>query len=852
MDRLKIRPEDLQETARLPITHVIPDIRRVTETESCAVIQAPPGAGKTTLVPLALVNESWLSGRKIVMLEPRRLAAGTAAGRMADLLGEPVGRTVGYHIRMERKTGPDTRIEVVTEGILTRRIQSDPSLEGTGLVIFDEFHERNLNSDLGLALCLEILEGLREDLRILVMSATLDTAPVSALLGDAPVIVSEGKMWPVETRYLPEKKSGRNFAGIEWHCAGAVQHALSHDDGDILVFLPGAGEIRRVETLLRECTVSSDLSIMPLYGNLSQKDQNAAIQPSCPGRRKVVLATAIAETSLTIDGIRIVVDSGLMRVPKFSPGSGMSRLETVPVTIASADQRRGRAGRTGPGICYRLWSEECGHTFRRFNTPEILNADLAGPALELAVWGVSDAGVLKWLDPPPEGGFLQARSLLTDLGALDADGAVTSHGKALVSLGVHPRLGHMLVKGKEAGNGSLACRMAALLSERDILLFQDGFRDADIRLRLEILEAAANGRACTIRGGAIHRAAVATVLKNARRFEKKLDIRPGRMDIEAAGRLLAFAYPERIAMARAGGNGKFHMASGFGAFLDETDPLASEKFIVAARLDGNRTHARIYLAAPYSMQILESDFGHRIETRETTAWEKRTGTITAKKERIYGQLMLKQAPLPHPDPDAVRSAMIDVIRRQGLDVLPWTREQRRFQARVMFLKTVGGFDDLPDLSDTALSKHLETWLGPFLTGVSSLNRLKALDLKPIFGSQLTWSQRQLIDKQAPSRLTVPGGSRIALDYGTGKSSPCEAPVLAVRLQAMFGLQETPRVAGGRIPVILHLLSPAGRPMQVTRDLAGFWKNTYHDVKKDLKGRYPKHHWPDDPLTAEPA
>ena len=836
----------------LPIEQVIPDIRRALETGRCAVVQAPPGAGKTTLVPLALLEAPWLNGQNIVMLEPRRLAVRASANRMADLLKESVGHTVGYHIRMERRAGPQTRIEVVTEGILTRRIQADPSLKGTGLVIFDEFHERNLNSDLGLALCLEIREALRDDLRILVMSATLDAAPVSELMGNAPMIESVGKSWPVDTRYLPMRRDSRDAGAVERACAGAIRQALSEAAGDMLVFLPGAGEIRRVRSLLCNAVPMDHVSVLPLYGNLSAKEQDAAIAPSVPGHRKVVLATSIAETSLTIDGIRIVIDSGLMRIPRFFPGTGMSRLETVPVSRASADQRKGRAGRTAPGICYRLWPQESHPMLRAFNSPEILSTDLARLALELAVWGVSNPTDLKWLDPPPEGAFTQARALLKSLGALSPDGAITSHGKKLAALGIHPRFGHMILKAKQTGAGALACRIAALMGERDVLSFADGLRNADIRLRLEMIDAVIHKKAPDMQGVSVNRAGILAIIKNERKLENDLGIRPEKIDIGQAGELLALAFPERIAMARPGQNGEYRMASGSGAFFDETGSFSSEKFIVAADLDGNRKNARIYLAAAYTEKALERDFGHLLETRETVAWDKAAGAVVAIKERIYGQLVLKEAPLADPDPEAIAAEMMRGIRQRGIDCLPWDKKLRHWQARVVFLKKNGGFLDLPDLTDTALCLSLESWLRPFLSGISSASHLKQIDLKYALQSMLTWEQQQLIEQQAPTHLTVPSGSRIPLDYGELSAGPVGSPILAVRLQEMFGLEQTPRIAGGRIPVTLHLLSPAGRPVQVTCDLKSFWKNTYPDVKKDLKGRYPKHYWPDDPYTAEPT
>ncbi|MCP4115016.1 MAG: ATP-dependent helicase HrpB [Desulfobacteraceae bacterium] len=829
----------------LPIDRVMPEIKKALEQNPRLVIKAPPGAGKTTRVPLALLDQSWLGRNKILLLEPRRIAARAAAARMARMLGEPLGKTVGYHISMDRVVSPETRIEVVTEGILTRRIQNDPGLSGTGLVIFDEFHERNLNSDLGLALCLEAMEALCEELKIIVMSATLDTAPLAELLDHAPVVESTGKSYPVETRYLDSRR-GHGNESPERLCAGVVTRALAGEDGDVLVFLPGAGEIRRVAALLNDGRLSPEVFVVPLYGNLTRAEQDLAIRPSVPGRRKVVLATSIAETSLTIDGVTIVVDSGLMREPRFSPGTGMGSLMTVAAPKSSTDQRRGRAGRTGPGVCYRLWSAGSHNQRRDQIRPEIFNTDLSGFTLELALWGVRDPEALKWLDPPPKGSMDQARELLTRINALDSQGGITAHGKSLAGLGLHPRLAHMLVRGRAMGLGALACTLAALLQEPDFLIFRNGTGDADLRFRLELLSS--NGS----RGNTVKKGIMSRIRKLARRFRKQLGIKDEKIDSRNAGTLLALAYPERIALNRGTRDGRFLLASGRGGFLPETDPLAWEELVVAAHVDGRHSNARIFLAAPYPREALERDFARQISTSDQVAWDCRSRSVAASRKRCYHALVLDDEKLTNPDPGQVCAAMVRGIREEGLTVLPWTRPLRQFQARAVFLGRALGEGQFPDLSDAALAETLETWLAPFLDTVSSLSRLKKIDLKAAVLSQLTYKEQQLLDRQAPSHLTVPSGSRIPLDYGSFERTIFESPVLAVRLQEMFGCDATPRVANGRVPVTLHLLSPASRPVQVTQDLESFWDNTYLEVKKDLKGRYPKHYWPEDPRSAVPT
>ena len=814
----------------LPIEAVIPALRAALGEAGAAVLQAPPGAGKTTRVPLALIDEPWLAGGKIVMLEPRRLAARAAARRMAQTLGERVGETVGYRVKMDTKVGRDTRVEVVTEGVLTRMLQSDPSLEGVGLVIFDEFHERSLHADLGLALVLQSRAVLRDDLRVLVMSATLEGEPVAALLGGAPVVTSEGRSHPVDTRYLARPVEGHSEPAV----ARAVRAALAEHDGDLLVFLPGAAEIRRVEDLLAD--EGPGVRVTPLHGNLAQEAQDAAVEPSRPGQRKVVLATSIAETSLTIEGVRVVVDGGWMRVPHFSPRTGMTRLETVRVTRASADQRRGRAGREGPGVCYRLWTEGEQAALVPHGVPEILEADLAPLALELAAWGVRDPAELAWLDPPPAAAYAQARELLTQLGALDAGGGITAHGRRMASMALHPRLAHMVLRAAEMGLGGVACELAALLANRDVFRGREGAPpDADVRLRVEAM-----------RGGrlppatwSVDRDAARRVAEEARQLARSLGVRPGEGSADASGVLLALAYPDRIAQRRPGGGGRFLLRNGRGAVFAHPQPLAEAAYLVAAELAGHGRESRVFLAAPLELADLEAHFADQMETEEAVAWDSEAGAVRARRRERLGALVLRESHLADADPERITAALLEGIRERGLAALPWSKSARQLQERLVFLRHSD--PSWPDASDAGLLAGLEAWLAPHLHGAASLVRL---DLTAVLESMLAWDQRRRLDEQAPTHIDVPSGSRIPIDY----SDP-EAPVLAVRLQEVFGWTETPRIAGGRVPLTLHLLSPAHRPVQVTRDLASFWRTTYFDVKKDLKGRYPKHYWPDDPLAA---
>jgi len=820
----------------LPIDTLLPELRR-TLTQHCnAVLQAAPGAGKTTRVPLALLDAPWLQNRKIIMLEPRRLAARAAARYMANSLGERVGETVGYRVHLENRVGPATRVEVVTEGILARMLQQDPSLEAVGLVIFDEFHERSLAGDLGLALCLDSQSALREELRLLLMSATLDGDAVTQLLGDAPLLSSAGRSFPVTQHYRPVRahfvRERRTFCH---EVAVQVLAALRDEEGSILVFLPGAGEIRQLQVLLQAAPLDESVLLAPLYGQLSARAQDAAIQPAAAGSRKVVLATAIAETSLTIEGIRVVIDAGLTRQLRFDPNTGLSQLVTVPVSQASAEQRCGRAGRLQEGVCYRLWAQQ--QTLLAQSTPEILQADLTPLVLELAQWGVRDVTQLCWLDEPPAAHLAQATELLQQLGALDTVARITSHGRDMVRFGTHPRLAHMMLNGKSLGVAALACELAALLGERDPLAAAAG-RDADITLRVELLRKIRKASAAS--DGLLRQ-----IRATAAQWQRQLRCEPhpqDHSDLSMAGVLLAFAYPDRIARRRAGSDNRFIMSNGRGALFVEAEPMAAEDMIVAAHLDGSR-EARIFLAAAVQGEQLRDTHAALLTTATHVDWDEREGCVQARRQVRLGEVVLDDEPWKEADPEAVAQALLTGLRKQGAAALPWDGASRELQARLCFMQGLEP-ECWPDVSDTALMATLESWLLPYITGMSRLAHLKRLDLPAILQAQLDWPARQRLDEQAPTHLRVPSGSRVRLDYSQA------TPVLAVRLQEMFGLTETPCIAAGRVPVLLHLLSPARRPVQITQDLAAFWQGSYHDVRKEMKGRYPKHHWPDDPLVAQ--
>lgn len=830
---------------QLPINAAIPSLRHALGEHDSVVLQAPPGAGKTTRVPLALLSETWLNGQSILMLQPRRVAARAAAERMASELGEKVGETVGYRIRLESRIGPRTRIEVVTEGILSRRLQDDPSLEGIGLVIFDEFHLRSLDSDLALALCLNGRELFRDEqpLKLLVMSATLEGARLSSLLGDAPVVSSEGRMFPVEMVW------GQPYQLSEYIEPRVIQACLDavHDQqGSILVFLPGQAEIRRVnQELSDKLSGRHDLLLCALHGELDLSAQRAAIEPTPPSKRKIVLATNIAETSLTIEGVRVVIDSGLERVPRFDPVSGMTRLATQRISQASAAQRAGRAGRLEPGFCYRLWSQTQHEQMAAYGTPEIHQADLGGLALQLARWGVTP-DQLRWLDIPPAAAFAQARDLLDRLGALEADGRLSLHGQAMAEVPAHPRIAHLLLRGHALGLGELACDVAALLGERDVL--PGG--GADLHSRLAMLDG--NQRMPRHAQGATQR--IKQLARQYRSYQRGA-VTEGVSDPEHSrwiGCLLALAYPDRVAQQRRTGGGEYRLANGRAAMFSEPDALMKRSWLVVAELGSRQgqREERIYLATDLDPELFDGELAEQVTVVDELNWDDRTGTLVAERQRKVGELVLSREPLKELDADARSRALLSMVRKKGLVLLHWTPELRQWQARVALLRELDmqqqGQSKWPDIADAALLATLEHWLLPYLSNVSRLSHFGLLDLGSILRGVLPWPLPQELDEMAPIHIKVPSGSSIKLDYS---ESP---PVLAVRLQEMFGLADTPRIAGGKLPIKLHLLSPARRPVQVTQDLANFWRSTYLEVKKDLKGRYPKHWWPDNPMEAEPT
>jgi ATP-dependent helicase HrpB len=826
--------------ADLPVLEILPSLRAALESHRLVILTAPPGAGKSTLVPLELLREPWLKNSGIVMLQPRRLAARAVASRMAAQLSEPVGKTVGYQVRLERKISKDTRLEVVTEGILTRRLQSDPTLEGVGLVIFDEFHERSLHADTALALIREVQSALRDDLRVLVMSATLDAENLSRVLGDAPIISSAGRAFPVEIKYAPRDPEDATRTVVS-----TVRRALEDHDGDLLVFLPGAAEINRIERMLDDL---EPVDVRPLYGDLPLEAQQAAIMPGAT--RRVVLATNIAETSLTIEGVRVVIDSGLARASRFDQGLGFTKLETFRITRDSADQRAGRAGRVAPGVCYRLWSESTQAGMIAQRNPEMLEADLAPFALELAAWGSSEAD-LEWVTPPPANAMKQARGLLANLNALEPGGigthgrtAITSHGRAMHALGTHPRLAHLLLEGKSLGFAALACDLAALLEERDPLPREAG---ADAMLRLEALR---SWRMNQGSGGA-NTNALKRIDQLAASYRSKLEVQAnsvqanqGVLEPFTVGRLIALAYPERIAQQRTGARERYKLASGRGVKLPSQDVLSNDSWLAVAHLDAGSDEGRIFLAAPIDPRDVQA------ESRDVIAWDARTGTLMAQREQRIGELVLDSKPLANIPEETRAKALCEAIRREGLEVLPWTDQTRQVQARAASLRvwrhSDNLADDLPDLSDIALTETLEEWLAPFLTGIRKRDDFAKLDLETALKSALTYQQAQRLETLAPSKMQVPSGSNIKLEYAMDGGTP----VLAVRLQEVFGLLETPTINEGRTSVLLHLLSPAYRPVQVTQDLRSFWQNTYPNVRKELGRRYPKHSWPEDPWTAQ--
>jgi ATP-dependent helicase HrpB len=812
-----IKPAD---TATLPVDEVVPDLLARLAARPNAVLVAPPGAGKTTRVPLALLSATWRGDGRIVMLEPRRLAARAAARRMAETLGEPVGATVGYRVRGDSRVSAATRVEVVTEGVFTRLILDDPELAGVAAVIFDEFHERSLDGDLGLALALDAQGALRPDLRLLVMSATLEGARVAELIGGT-VVESLGRMYPVETRHL-----GRDAAlRVEDQVAAAVRVALGRDPGSVLAFLPGQAEIRRCAEALAG-RVADTVDIAPLYGALPPAEQDRAIRPAPPGRRKVVLATSIAETSLTIEGVRVVVDGGLARLPAYEPATGMTRLVTRRVSRASADQRRGRAGRTEPGVCYRLWDEPQTAALVAHDPPEILEADLAGLVLDLAQWGVADPAGLAFLDPPPKPAFEEARRLLADLDALDGDGRLTAEGRALARLPLHPRLAHMVIAAARDGLAGLAGRIAALVAEPGL-----AGTSTDLEDRLRRLGHERGPRAEEAR-------------RQAARFARLAGGRDddGRDDLAAAGRVLARAYPDRIAERR-GAVGAFRLANGRQGVVEPHDPLAREPFVVVAEIQGAAASARILLAAPIERAAIEADFAAHVVTRRDVRFEADKGRVRAIVSRRLGAVVLDERIDGDVAEADVVAALVAAVADRGLDRLDWSKTARALRARIAFAARAHALD-LPDLSDATLIATLADWLGPHLAGKRSLADVTPAVLDAALDGLVDWSTRRVLDRLAPTHFAAPSGSNVPIDYAAENG-----PVLAVRVQELFGLADHPAIADGAVPLLLELLSPAHRPIQLTRDLPGFWRGSWRDVKIEMKGRYPRHVWPDDPASA---
>ncbi len=833
----------------LPIDDVLPAVRDALRTAGRVVLVAPPGAGKTTRVPLALRDETWCTGRLLV-LEPRRLAARAAAHHMARLLHEEVGGTVGYRVHLESRVSSRTRVEVITEGVLTRMLRDDATLDGVSAVLFDEFHERSLHADLGLALTLHARALVRDDLRIAVMSATIEAAPVAALLGGAPVIESQGRLHPVTTIHRAPRERQR----VEEFTAAAVRAALADDHGDVLVFLPGQGEITRTAALLDDAGPAVD--VIPLYGAMPLDAQDRAIRPSPDGRRKVVLATSIAETSLTIEGVRVVIDSGLSRVPHFDARSGMTRLATTRVSRASADQRRGRAGRLGPGSCYRLWAEGDDAQLLAQRTPEILEADLAPLALELAAAGIDDVRALQWLDAPPEGALRQAQGLLRELDALDAQGRITPHGRRVAALGAHPRLAHLVARGHELGHGALACDVAALLGERDLFDRVSAEGDADLADRVRALRDPAFARAHRA-----DRARVQRVKQEADALRRGLGDTRRRPSVaahnaagdaagdavrdDAVGLLVALAYPDRLAHQRPGEPGRYLLRNGRGATFAVPQPLGAAEWLAIADVDGDPRESRIWMAAAIDAADVMAHFASHGTEELVSQWDAAKRTLRLTRVSRLGAIPLRERRVDAPGADAAAAALLEVVRSEGLAVLTWDDRATRLRERLAFARRCDA--DFPDVSDDALRTSLDGWLLPGLQAVGTLNALARVDVADALLSRLTWKQRERLDALAPTHCVVPSGSRLPIDY-----ADAAAPALAVRLQELFGLADTPRVGEGRIPLTLRLLSPAHRPVQVTRDLAGFWARSYFDVRKDLRGRYPKHHWPEDPLEAAPT
>ncbi len=821
-------PGAMPATLALPIDEAIAPLRAALRTRSAAVLVAPPGAGKTTRVPLALLNERWTGGRKLVLLEPRRLAARAAAERMATTLNERVGETVGLRARFDTAVSAKTRIEVVTEGVFTRMVLDDPSLDGIAAVLFDEFHERSLDADLGLALALDVAGALRPDLCILVMSATLDGARVARLLDGAAMIESQGRAFPVETRYVGRDPAKR----VEEAVAEAVLNAVRSELGSILAFLPGQSEILRVASILDARLRPGEAEIEPLFGAMDRAAQDRAIRPAPAGTRKIVLATSIAESSLTIEGVRVVVDSGLARVPRFEPDLGLTRLETVRASRASADQRRGRAGRTGPGVCYRLWEEAATGSLPLFARPEILDADLSGLVLDLALWGTRDPATLRWLDSPPGPAVAEAKKLLEAIGALDSEGAITAAGRAVAALAAPPRVARMVIEAARRGASRLGGEVATLLVERGL-----GGNGVDLTDKLESWRCDRGPRAEAARRLAMNfaREACGALGDNTR----------GKGESLGVGQVLALAFPERIGKAR-GRRGEFLLANGRAAALDEAGPLAKAPFLAVGELTGRAASARILLAAPLTFAEVETLAGGAITTREEVSFEEARASLAARRVTRLGAIVLREQPLPAPTDGAAAGVLARGIGKLGIDRLPWSKAVAQWCDRVAFLRAAEG-ETWPDLSDGHLRATIEDWLTPFLVGKASLGEVKPEDLSQALHALLPYELSRKLEAEAPTHWEAPTGSRLPIDYAAEAG-----PAIAVRVQELFGLSEHPSIAGGRVPLTLNLLSPGQRPIQITRDLPGFWRGSWAAVKAEMRGRYPRHPWPDNPALASPT
>ncbi len=816
------------ETA-LPIDEALPALTHALCANNAAVLVAPPGAGKTTRVPLVLMAEPWAADRKILVLEPRRLAARAAAERMAATLDEKVGDTIGLRVRFGSKVSRKTRVEIVTEGIFTRLILDDPSLDGVAAVLLDEFHERSLDADLALALARDAQQGLRDDLKLLAMSATLDGARVAKLLGDAPVIESAGRMFDVETRYVGREQR----APIEQQMADAVARALRTDPGSVLAFLPGAAEIRRTESRLNDMLNDASVDVVTLYGALDAQVQDRVIAPAPPGRRKVVLATSIAETSLTIQGVRIVVDSGLARVPRYEPDVGLTRLETVRVSRAAADQRRGRAGRTEPGVCYRLWDQPQTASLEAYARPEILAADLSGLLLDLAQWGTTDPGTLAFLDPPPAGALAEAKALLLELGAIDRDGRITDEGRRLRALPLPPRLARMVVDAAAEGAAARAADIAAILSERGL-----GGDDVDLTHRLDVFRRDRSRRGEDARRMA-KRWAEIVESQPSTRVRSAPQLPQEHMSI---GQILSLAYPDRIAKNR-GAHGAFLLANGRGANVDPASALSREAFLAIAELAGTAAQGRVLLAAPITLEEIEARFADKIENRKNIAFDAASASLRGRRSERLGALVLAERTMRVVPSDETARLLADGIAKLGVSQLPWTKSLRQWRDRVMFLRRAEG-DEWPDLSDDALATTAREWLEPILQFKTALADIDVDELSTALHALLPWPMPRRLDAEAPTHFAAPSGSSIPIDYEAE-----EGPKLSIRVQELFGLDRHPSIAGGKVPLVVELLSPAQRPVQVTRDLPGFWRGSYAAVKAELKGRYPRHPWPDNPLAA---